>query len=619
MSYRRHRADKKRRRGVVAVQVLVLLVVLLGCAALSVDVGLMYNAKADLQRAADAAALAAAEALADYGDLDPIELARSRAQEIVEENPVLSKSITLESSDVVVGRAVYDANSNTYTFQPGNFLPDAVRITVRMESGSVNGALPLYFASVFGKHSTGLTASATAMMVPRDIAVVADLSGSHTDDSELPNPDNNLFEVWDALSVLAGRHGVDGVSPPPVRDPFSAPVMPGTGPVGPGGGGADPGVDDVGGQVGPTWGWLYYWGNEINDSYDPATDPGLAYLPKGSSWNGNANLKNWLAAQGYSSSEINALVSSSYDSSKDSWGQYGWTVRTAVALGLARWDSGKSGGLWNSIPADQRKYGDGNNQPESSELTWLVDYPFESGSWNDWIYNYVRSNSTAMYQADSAYRYRFGLKTFMNYLLERQPAHDQTSDLADTPTQPMQAVKDSVQHMTELLTTLGTNDQVSLEIYGTTARHEVDLTTDVEQVSNRLNEMQAGHYDSYTNMGGGIERAIEELNSARARSNARKVILLLTDGNANINQWGNYSTSGGEAYAKYAAQQAVAQGIRIYAVSVGLGADVDTMAEIAGYSGTEPFHASGSISEYSAQLDQIFQELGGARPVALIE
>ena len=61
-----------RRRGVVVVQVAVLLTVLLGFVALTVDVGLMYNTKAELQAAADAAALAGAAApYNDDGLVDP--------------------------------------------------------------------------------------------------------------------------------------------------------------------------------------------------------------------------------------------------------------------------------------------------------------------------------------------------------------------------------------------------------------------------------------------------------------------------------------------------------------------------------------------------------------------
>lgn len=58
-----------RRRGLVAVNVLVMLVTLLGFTALTIDTGAMYNTRADLQRTADACALAGAMAVA--ADEDP--------------------------------------------------------------------------------------------------------------------------------------------------------------------------------------------------------------------------------------------------------------------------------------------------------------------------------------------------------------------------------------------------------------------------------------------------------------------------------------------------------------------------------------------------------------------
>ena len=56
------RGNPNRRRAVVAIQVGVASVALLGFAALTVDLGTLYNARADLQRTADAAALAGASA-----------------------------------------------------------------------------------------------------------------------------------------------------------------------------------------------------------------------------------------------------------------------------------------------------------------------------------------------------------------------------------------------------------------------------------------------------------------------------------------------------------------------------------------------------------------------------
>ena len=51
------------RRGAVTVLVALLMVVLLGCAAMAIDIGHLYVAQAELQRAADAAAMAGAQAL----------------------------------------------------------------------------------------------------------------------------------------------------------------------------------------------------------------------------------------------------------------------------------------------------------------------------------------------------------------------------------------------------------------------------------------------------------------------------------------------------------------------------------------------------------------------------
>jgi Flp pilus assembly protein TadG len=58
-----------RRRGAVAVQTAVMSALLIGCAALAVDVGMMYSARTELQRAADAAALAGVSGLFTDGKL----------------------------------------------------------------------------------------------------------------------------------------------------------------------------------------------------------------------------------------------------------------------------------------------------------------------------------------------------------------------------------------------------------------------------------------------------------------------------------------------------------------------------------------------------------------------
>lgn len=602
------RRASDRRRGVVAVQVAVLLVVLLGFAALTVDVGVMYNAKADLQRTADAAALAAAARLVErHEGVDTVGLAKGTAATFTYLNPVWGGAVTLDGDvDVVLGRAVYNPSSGQYTFTPTEIAPDAVRVQVRKTADSPNGSLGLYFARIFGISSTEITAQALAAAMPRDIAIVADLSASHTDDSELTHyamTDINLYQVWDALP--GGDNDIAGCA-----DVFcpSGQVCAGGMCVA-----AGPGA-----SAGPTWGYMDNLGfgtETVNAGYNPTVDPGLVRLPYNGNWN-VAALTAYMQAQGYSAAEINALNSSANDAAG------GYQYRVAVALGLAYWNSGIAGGLWQSRGAPA---GNANTFVGSTELEWregILGRSADSSSsiWLDYINNYVRQTSTGMYQANTNFRYRYGVKTLVNYLLEKRPSNSQTPELAATPTQPMQAVKDAVEYMTVMIDDLDTDDQVSLEIYGTTARHEVDLTNDFAAVPDRLNAMQAGHYDSWTNMGGGIARGIQELTSSRARQSARKVMILLTDGNANVNSYGaTGDESGGNAYAIAQAQAAAALGIRIFAVSVGADSNADLMEQIADIGSGEHFHAEGSIEEYSAQLAEIFGRLAGRRPVELIQ
>lgn len=592
------------RRGVVAVQVAVVMALLIGFAALTIDMGVIYNTRADLQRTADAAALAAAAKLSDYSNGSPVEAARAAAIEYTQRNKVFGRQLALDpASDIVFGRATYNEGTGLYDFAPTEVLPDAVRVRVRQTADSPNGAAPLFFANIFGVEDTDISAQATAMMVPRDIAIVADLSASHNDDSELKSyefTDVNMWNVWDAWpggydDIDHGLWDGDDIKPEWVMPDGSVPQA-----------------------AGPAWGYMKEIGfgtDPIPNDYNPAADEGLVYLPYNVNWS-NAQLSGFLAEQGYSAGEVSAIMSRSYDGS----GYYKY--RVAVALGLAYWNSGLPGGLW-----EQRGAPPGNNNSviASSELEWTAAINERSISdsrslWLDYINSYMKSSYTEMTQANSAFRYRFGAKTFMNYFMETRFENESTPELADSPHQPMQAVKDAVAYMVDFIDELDTDDQLSLEIYGTVARHEVDLTLDIQQVKDRLDELQAGHYDGWTNMGGGLERSIEELSSVRARHASKKMIILLTDGYANVDENGNVGDyTGGPSYALNQAQAAATAGFRIFAVSVGAASNVDLMDQVAEIGQGEHFHAEGSIEEYSDELEDIFGRLGAKRPVELIE
>lgn len=163
-----------RRRGAVAVFALVMLVVLLGFASLTIDVGTLYNARADLQNAADAAALAAASSLAEdqmlevriTKQLSASTVASDASKRAVSISSKLvsvgNKSVGLGAEDIVMGRI--DLNSSNSAIDPtaDAHLFNAITVSARRTSESANGAVDLFFASIWGKSTANVTASATA-------------------------------------------------------------------------------------------------------------------------------------------------------------------------------------------------------------------------------------------------------------------------------------------------------------------------------------------------------------------------------------------------------------------------------------------------------------------------
>lgn len=146
---------RDRRRGMAAVIVVITLVILLGFAALAIDVGAMFNTKADLQKVADACSLAGAQVVTrEDGDIYAV------AGQIAEGNPVLAHGpIELADEDIEAGR--FDIE--TGVFIAGADSPNAVRVVARREDG-INGSLKLFFAPILGVNSTGIKAMAVAMV-----------------------------------------------------------------------------------------------------------------------------------------------------------------------------------------------------------------------------------------------------------------------------------------------------------------------------------------------------------------------------------------------------------------------------------------------------------------------
>ncbi len=174
--------SQERRRGASLILVLVTLPVMLGMAALAVDVGAMYNTRTDLQRTADAAALAGASAyitdtmmLIRQGTesstlITEIDyLASSRAAGTSRLNPTFGTETTaLGVGDVQTGWIDVTSATSPITklgVAAGNH--NAVQVTVRRSDEGANGPLELFFSGIFGVYNTNVSASATAVFDDR--------------------------------------------------------------------------------------------------------------------------------------------------------------------------------------------------------------------------------------------------------------------------------------------------------------------------------------------------------------------------------------------------------------------------------------------------------------------
>ena len=169
------------RKGVSAILVAIFLPVLIGFAALAIDVGYMYTTKNELQNIADAAALAGAGELGRiYLAMDPNLQAvyeieeesedegriKDAASDVAELNDAAGLSITIDDSDIFIGRWDFENR----TFGALTEQPDAIRVIARRDSSGLGrGAVATFFARIFsifgGSHDTfDASALATAAL-----------------------------------------------------------------------------------------------------------------------------------------------------------------------------------------------------------------------------------------------------------------------------------------------------------------------------------------------------------------------------------------------------------------------------------------------------------------------
>ncbi|WP_442485769.1 pilus assembly protein TadG-related protein [Aeoliella sp. SH292] len=173
------RTARQSRRGAITILAAILCVVLLGMVAFAVDIGYVLSSKEEIQRTADAAALAAAwEFAAKLNDgetaVNAVAYGRTAGNQYSSANRVgtVEPKVALNTSNSPSGDMVFgyinDFSNPAAVFDTTSIdRYNAVRVKVRRDE-TLNGELPLFFARIFGHDSQSVYAEATAALA-RDV------------------------------------------------------------------------------------------------------------------------------------------------------------------------------------------------------------------------------------------------------------------------------------------------------------------------------------------------------------------------------------------------------------------------------------------------------------------
>ena len=193
------------RRGSYAILVALLLIVLLGFAALAVDLSYLRLARMQAQNAADAGAHAALMELRKSRDE---EVARDRATQIVNMNFIAGDRAVIEpGEDVVFGG--WDFPS--HTFDPGADYVNAVEVTVRREADSPGGSIPLMLAKVWGADSANVRSNGSSVgaLRAREIFIVQDVTASFLDEiNQARDADLTLLDYLNTSGMPGDQIGM---------------------------------------------------------------------------------------------------------------------------------------------------------------------------------------------------------------------------------------------------------------------------------------------------------------------------------------------------------------------------------------------------------------------------
>jgi Flp pilus assembly protein TadG len=183
----RRSSHPQRSRGAILPLTAISIIGLCGFLALSIDLGMLAVARAQVQDAADAAAIAGARSL---NGTTGSNTATATANAITQatRNTVLGTNIL--PAEVAVQEGCWHYNYTTQTFSPE--FPPGTNENYNLTQVTITHTYNTTFAAVIGVPTMTVTGKSTAAHRPRDVAMVLDYSGSMNNESDLWNCESYL-------------------------------------------------------------------------------------------------------------------------------------------------------------------------------------------------------------------------------------------------------------------------------------------------------------------------------------------------------------------------------------------------------------------------------------------
>jgi len=234
-----------------------------------------------------------------------------------------------------------------------------------------------------------------------------------------------------------------------------------------------------------------------------------------------------------------------------------------------------------------------------------VAYPLGvGGTWSGYI-SYQGSN------ARGAYKSKFGLRTFVQYLNEMQSSQEASPALAATRQQPLYTLKQTVLWLADMAEIRG--DQMSVSNGNMSHHFTTGMVSDMSVIRNAVAPLVAGPTGNTHNLGAGINHARSVLGHASI-PDGQKYILVISDGEGTT----------GNSY-RSQVNHAVNDGCVVAALSVGYAsrpgtAEYGIMDWIGTNGGGGHLHIPSytDFTSYFAQIKQFLSGVQGSSHVAVL-